>query len=46
VDNRSPSTAHLIELQSLFSLVNGEKADNQNELILYLLSMEVINDLE
>jgi hypothetical protein len=33
--HRPRSTAHLIELQSLFSLVNGEKADNQNELLLY-----------
>jgi hypothetical protein len=30
IRNHASSTAHLIESQTLFYLVSGEKADNQN----------------
>jgi len=41
-DHSQRSTAHLIEPQTFFSLVIGEKADNQIFLLPIVLKIEVL----
>ena len=42
IRNHPSSTDHLIEPQTLFYLVSGEKADNQKKQLLKILKKEVL----